>query len=226
MIDYADGPELDLIRFEEVAGVPIHYARPPVAPYGSIGKPRKPRLDREFYTKLEVCMSELWDLLGRAKAVVSGGCYVEKPGMHGAGRAIDIDAIWWDKGPPIITLNYPNDRRRYLALEAQLRKHFGLVLNYHYNRAHRDHFHVDDSQPVGFFSTASRVVFIQAALIYLWDKDIEHDGIWGQQTESAVLSITSQLESSDDLLSLGGWTGFLDAAIYTGFGLSEAQESG
>jgi len=225
----ANGPEIDLVTFSSIGGVPIHYARPPVASYGCLGKPRTPRLDREFLAKLEPCFEELWSIApgGRAQAIVSGGCYVEKAGMHGAGRAIDIDAIWWPQDsdePPLITLYYPDDKLRYLGTEAILRKHLGLVLDFHYNRAHHDHFHCDDSQPVGFFKTASRVVFVQAACIYVFDKKIEHDSVWGPQTESAVRSITSQLDSPDDILTLDGWLGFLDAIALTAFKRVEAQE--
>jgi len=223
------GPELDLVRFSEIAGAPIHYARAPVSVYGSIGVPRTPRLDREFLAKLDVCFEELWSVApaGRGRAIVSGGCYVEKAGMHGAGRAIDIDAIWWPeetREPPVVTLNYPRDRKRYLAVEAVLRKHLGIVLDYHYNKKHWDHFHCDDSQPVGFFPTASRVVFVQAALIHVFGVDVAHDGVWGAETEAAVELITSQLAINSISLT-AGWLCFLDAVALTGFGICEEPEA-
>lgn len=257
MLDYADGPELDLVRFEDIRGVEIRYARAPVSSYGSPGVPRAVRLDREFLETLTRCLDELWRVApgGRAAAVVSAGCYVDKPGAHGTGRAIDIDAIWWNvppkrppidpdvstetplaelegapgtppdpvlpKGPPpIVTLDYPRDSRRYLAVEAILRKHFGLVLDFHYNKAHRDHWHIDDSQPVGFYSSRSRVVFVQAALSTLWGLQVEIDGKWGMITDGAAKKITAQLHSRKDLTSLEGWFEFLDAVAATGFGLS------
>lgn len=221
---FVDGPELDLVRFEEIKGVPIRYARAPVSCYGSLGVARSVRLDREFLTTLEACLEELWSYApqGRAEAIVSAGCYVEKPGMHGAGRAIDIDSIWWETGPPVVTLNYPKDPRRYLAVEAVIRKHFGLVLDYHYNSAHRDHFHIDDSQQVGFFSTRSRVVFVQAALIELWSCTIDLDGRWGKQSIGAAEAVTSLLADKRDITTFEGWMTFLDAVATRGFAQSVA----
>jgi hypothetical protein len=228
MCYYTDGPELDLIRFSDIAGAALHYARAPVAEYGCSGEPRTPRLDREFLEKMEKCLTELGELCpaGMPSIVVSGGCYVEKAGMHGSGRAMDIDALWWPEEknyPPLITLNYPSDRKRYLAAEAIIRKHCGMVLDYHYNKAHRDHWHIDDSQSVGFYGTKSRVVFVQSALIDVFSIDVDLNGVWGPVTAEAVKSLTSQLDTPDDIKTLDGWLGFLDAVALVGFSHVEGE---
>jgi len=214
-----NGPDLELTRFSTIADVPIHYARPPVSTYGSIGKARTPRLDIQFLKTMDACFEELWAVYpqGKGRGIVSAGCYVEKPGSHSMGRAIDIDAVWWHYGPPIIALSYPKDRKRYLATEAILRKHIGIVLNYHYNSKHRDHWHCDDTEPVGFFPTASRVVFIQAAAIHVFGLDITHDGIWGPQTEGATKQIAEQFGGPENITLLAGWNCFLNAVAQAGF---------
>ena len=137
--------------FNVVGGVPTNYARHPVAVYGTIGVPRTFHCTHAFFSKLDACFQELWRVSphSRAQAVVSAGAHVQKPGAHGQGRAFDIDAIFWP-GKTLVTRNFPTDQNYYLGVEAVLRKHFGVVLDYNYNAAHRDHFHVDDTVHVGF----------------------------------------------------------------------------
>lgn len=79
---------------EEAAGAATHYARTPVAPYGTRAKPHRFYLDQGFAQKLKSCLEELWSAFpcGRAEVVVSAGGWVDKVGMHSKGRAFDLDA--------------------------------------------------------------------------------------------------------------------------------------
>jgi hypothetical protein len=81
--------------FSEIAGVPIHYARPPIAPYGTRGKSYSFYTTAAFEKKLTICFEELWATcpLGAAAIVTSAGTWVDKSGYHGLGRAIDVDGI-------------------------------------------------------------------------------------------------------------------------------------
>lgn len=197
---------MNLVAFKAIAGVPIHYARAPVAPYGTIGRPRTVRLDAVFKDQLETCLAQLWSVCpyGAPAALVSGGCYVKKAGRHGEGVAIDIDAIWWastgdlaDGEPkPLITKNAPNDAVRYLGVEAVLRKHFGTVLNYWFGHGHEDHWHVDSGQPQGWTGKPPTVhaetLFLQAALKHVHlctnrdGSELEIDGKLGAETLAAL----------------------------------------
>lgn len=185
---------MKLVTFNNIEGVPIHYARAPVASYGTKGKgPRNVRLDQPFLEKLTACLSELWSLCpwGKPEVLVSGGCYVMKAGPHGLGRGIDIDAIWWVGQPALITKNAPTDAVRYVAVWAILNKYFGNVLGYWYNGAHEDHFHVDDMRGPGYRpASLAQLVFLQAALTKVYGFDTNGiDGIAGDATKEALKKV-------------------------------------
>jgi hypothetical protein len=190
---------MKLITFNNIGGVPIHYARAPVAQYGTRGKgPRNVRLDQIFLAELTKCLEELWELCpwGRPNVLVSGGCYVVKAGAHGFGRGIDIDAIWWENASSIptyslITFNAPHDALCYIAVWAILNKHFGNVLGYWYNSAHEDHFHVDDMRAPGYRpASRAQLVFLQAALTYVYGFSTNGiDGIVGDATRAALKNV-------------------------------------
>ena len=183
-----------------------------------------------FEEKLQAAFAALWDAcpLGTAEVIASGGAYVEKPGAHGRGRAFDLDAIFWPERT-FVALSYPQNRRFYLAVEAVLRKHFGTVLNYRYNSAHRDHLHLDDLAPVGFVpGHRSRVLFLQMALTHLFGRTVAIDGLIGPETrgaarrllveqglaEEGTLDTPQALDNRLDAV----WTDLLEIAARRGFG--------
>lgn len=193
--------------FTEIAGVSTHYARPPVAPYGTLGKPYTFYSTLEFEQKLTPCFEELWETcpLGAAEIVTSAGTWVDKPGFHGFGQAIDVDGIFWTKRD-FVTLDYPSDPVFYLGVEAIFRKHFGTVLNYLYNIDHRDHLHIDDGTEVAFYSySRSRVLFLQAALTHVFDIPVYIDGIYGNQTETAAKEALERIRSSGNIKNKRTW---------------------
>lgn len=237
---------LKLITFDHIADVPVHYSRFTRSMYGTRGRgPRKVRLAEYFHTTLTTCLHDLWDFTGVPAVFVTGGCYVQKAGKHGEGRAIDIDSIHWDVeveddfdgtrhlvgGRDFVTLDYPNCQRFYLAIEAVLRLHFGTVLNYEYNRAHQDHWHVDDGSPVGFFpASRARVLFLQAALTYVFGHPTKIDGYWGKETRTHSQEILNQLTTDEPaekrilgLQAPSAWLAFLGATARVGFGKVEEE---
>ncbi len=228
-----------LVRNPEVAGIAIHYARQPVAKYGTIGHPRKPRCTPEFREKLTACLVELSNVCphGKPAVLVTAGMYVDRknarPGdTHVAGRAVDIDALHWDmddmdRPQPLITKNAPDDALRYLATEAVLRMHFGCVIDYWCNRAHRDHWHVDDGGRVGFSpGSKSEAVFAQAACLYIHRVNPgELDRAWGPKTRRAIstsLGLEEQIKRTDT----DWWVPFLRATAIKGWGLAEDPWAG
>lgn len=218
--------------FKELAGVPVHYdrfANPPFN-YGSRGKPYTFYSLESFEKKLDAFFSELWQVcpLGKAEVITSAGAYVAKPGSHGQGRGFDIDAIFWNE-KSFITLRYPQDRSFYLGVEAVLRKHLGTVLNYEYDVAHQDHFHVDDTSPVGFFVThRSRVLFVQMALTHVYGRPVSIDGFVGPETATTLRNVLldGDLASPGDVATndqvfthlSDRWIDFLNTTAAVGFG--------
>ena len=205
-------PELNLVEFDHIAGAAVHYARYPVAHYGTTGVgPRIVRLNREFRDKLDICFQDLWKIgskkLGSTQSIiVTSGCYVEKAGRHAQGTAIDIDSIWWKNGNNIITRDAEKDPVRYLGVEAVLRKHFDLILNHWYNRAHKDHWHIDNKLLKSGEIPRSRALFVQAALVYiLGKKSIDIDGCIGPKTLKALKDLGYSIDTQ--------WVRFLDAVI-------------
>lgn len=226
--------------FTHLAGTPVHYDRfqDPRFTYGTRGKPLTFHATESFERKLDDFFQELWDVcpLGKAEAITSAGAFVDKPGSHGEGRGFDIDGIFW-REKAFITLHYPRDRRFYLGVEAILRKHFGTVLNYEFNLAHRDHLHIDDLHPVGFIAHhRSRVLFLQMALTYLFDVAVDIDGVVGSQTNDAVRNLLVDLglsgpgevaiDTSLHRTLNDVWLSLLDKAAAIGFADSVPASAG
>lgn len=176
-------------------GVPVHFDRlDSPNHYGSRGKPAKFHCTPGFEAMLDEAFRDVWRLtgLGKAEVITSAGAYVNKPGAHGQGHALDIDGIFWsDK--KFVTLHagfQSQDREFYFGVESILRLHFGIVLDYEFNIDHRDHFHVDDTASLAFNKSASaKVGFLQGMMNNVWGKDVDEDLIWGPQTAGAVSEV-------------------------------------
>lgn len=182
--------------FNEIAGVNVHFDRlPPPYNYGSRGKPTKFYATKEFQEKLDRCFAELWKVcpLGRAEVITSAGAYTDKPGWHGKGRAFDLDGIFWmDKD--FVADRYLDDTSFYLGVNAILLKHFGTVLNYHYDNAHRDHFHIqDDGRKGGFEKKPSTLLFLKSVLKHLFREDVCIDAESNKDTKVAIMRVLENL---------------------------------
>lgn len=123
--------------------------------------------------------------------VTSAGLYVNKPGQHGLGTAIDIDEVKWNGAwcQPYYQHHASPDlatRRRYLALDATTRRRFRWVLNGWYNAAHADHIHADWAAipVVCGTGSSSDTKFVQAICNNFIGTSMPIDGVWGPQTQS------------------------------------------
>ncbi|MEM1059168.1 MAG: hypothetical protein AAGK14_07955 [Verrucomicrobiota bacterium] len=213
--------------FRTLAGVPVHYARPPVAPYGTRGQARRWLSTLSFERRLDAAFGELWERcpLGPAAIITSAGAWVDKPGYHGLGRGFDLDALFWPVGTAprdaFVALHYPKDLAFYLGVESVLRRHFGTVLQYLYNAAHRDHFHVDDGTPVAWRSgSRSRVLYLQSALTHLHAAPVAIDGLHGPETAAATRTVLRRLGLGESLERAATWRDFLAAGAERGFALA------
>lgn len=199
--------------FTSLAGVPVHYDRPPVSGYGTRGIATRFFSDAGFTAMLERCFQELWQEcpLGRAEVITSAGAYVNKAGQHGAGRAFDLDGIFWSS-KNFVTLNdgyNAGDRKFYYGVECILRRHFGQVLNFDYNADHRDHFHIDAAQMVGLRKGSTAVtVFVQGVLRRVYGLSVNVDGKWGPATEDALRDAATAA-GMNRVASVTEWQNFL-----------------
>ena len=105
---------------------------------------------------------------------------------------------------------FPQRPQLYLGIEAILRKHFGTVLSYDYNRAHEDHFHFDNGTAVKFKTAAkSHVIFVQNAIALVYQIKIGRDGVWGPQTDREVKALRDRF-GIGALSNVDNWKAFLD----------------
>jgi hypothetical protein len=134
----------------------------------------------------------------------SNGVYVNKPGMHGKGRAIDIARIYTQvngKRTQVFDSRYDiwgkwsegsaksSKRKKYWATVASLNMYFTYVLHYLQNAEHHNHVHADNQvsgNGWGVFSTGhrSQVLSTQACLRYIWGYSTSLDGDYGPQTKA------------------------------------------
>lgn len=218
-------PAHNQASFDSLAGVDLHYARPPVAAYGSRGKKHTFFSTGKLRDTFTAALEELADVcpLGRPEVLTSAGTFVNKRGQHGKGQAVDVDAIFW-ADRTFVTDFYLTDTKFYLAVESVFRRHFGIVLNYLYNAAHHDHLHMDLGVSVGFSKgSRSRVLYLQAGLTHIHDRPVLIDGIWGNQTSGAINDILDILGLSGAITTKSTWLAYLDRTAHLGFGPVEAE---
>lgn len=217
---WSDQNSRDDSNFAKLAGVPVHYDRfTPPYNYGTKGKPMTFYATKEFHEKLERCFTELWILcpFGPAEVITSAGAYTDKPGWHGKGRAFDLDGIFW-RDKTFIANKYLDDTKFYLGVNAILLKHFNTVLNYHYDNAHRDHFHIqNDGRQVGFRVVASNVLFLQAALQEIFYENLNMDGEYNKETEAALMRTLGALNIKGKLKNKKTWLAFLNQIAIRAF---------
>jgi hypothetical protein len=181
--------------FSTVAGVPVHYARQNAAAYGTRGQPHTFRCTHDMFDDLETCFADLWSRCpdGAPEVITCAGTYVNKPGYHGQGRAFDLDALFWTNRT-MVTRNFASYPGYYLGVQAVLHKHFGTVLNYHYNADHRDHYHFDQGFSVGFSSGRETIAnFLQGCAKYMFGVNLTIDGNYGNQTRSGCRTMLTSL---------------------------------
>lgn len=175
--------------WSSVAGVPLKYVRSG----GFIDYTAK-----STFAFRDKCINWCQDLQnfsnglygGSMTYIATGGVYVDKPGYHGLGRAFDLDIVRW---PNTSCSPYGGDhastdlarRRRYVAVEAVIHRHFRYVLNGFYNSAHGDHIHFDDGggSLVLVKSSDSDVKYIQNMMNQLMGTSLAVDGVYGSNTD-------------------------------------------
>jgi hypothetical protein len=217
---------MSLITFTEIAGVPVHYDRYEASSgfgYGTRGKPFKPRATRAMIDALDACFAQLFARApwGAPEVIASAGAYTAKAGHHGLGQAFDLDALFW-RDRHLVAIEFPAKPHLYLAVESVVRQHFGTVLNYNYNEAHRDHLHIDLGTAVGFQKySKSRVEFVQAALLYVHGYEVGVDGVWGPGVAEVAATALRELQIPGAIGQRAAWMAFLEATTVRAFALAQ-----
>ena len=137
--------------YSSVAGIPLHYSRD--QHYGERGRNINFASTQKLKDILDRCFKTLSEQspFGKPHLVVTAGLFVNKPGFHGRGLAMDVDAIYWPERT-LISVLYPFDQVHYLSVESVFRQYFGTVLNYLYDPAHEDHWHMDLGTRADFYT--------------------------------------------------------------------------
>lgn len=204
------------IRVDKFGGKPLLYDRSVTSHYGKSGVAFKPFVNPAFATSCDDCFKELIDRLDKkaglkVTSILSGGVSRAGTGssLHHKNRAFDFDALLFGDGSNWVSNTFPQRPQLYLGIEAILRKHFGTVLAYDYNRAHEDHFHFDNGTPTGFKTAAkSHVIFIQNVIALIYGSAIGRDGVWGGETERALRALRTEL-GIGPISTLANWLALL-----------------
>lgn len=204
-----------LAPFQRLAGTTVHWGR--------LGRGGTRYLMPDFLGRLQAAFAELWEVsgLGPAEAIVSAGAYVDRPvkpgDRHAIGTAIDICEIHWTGQPPLVASRAPQDARRYLGAEAILRRQVPQILDWWTNADHHSHWHLDDRPDAEGVQLGHRadVLFLQAALVHLYERDIAIDGRMGPLTRSALRDAIGR---PADELDQEGWREWLLSVARRGFG--------
>ncbi|WP_367128620.1 hypothetical protein [Saccharothrix sp. HUAS TT1] len=214
-----------MITFSRIDGTPVYYWR------SSRGNTtlRNWQATQAFYDSLVLWIRDLRSLssgYGSVTYLVSAGFYVNKPGQHGAGTAMDLDHVRWSGGQVSSPLDRDHasgtlaTRRRYLAVDAVCRRRFRYALDGWYNADHADHIHSDfGGLPVRCVTgSESDAKFVQALCNNFMSSGLAVDGIWGPLTQSAFTTAKSRLGvTGDPHSSSAAWQSFLSAAARRGF---------
>ena len=110
---------------------------------------------------------------------------------HGTGKAIDVDGVRFRGGREVLVRQYREETEVLDRVQACLRMHFGIVLDWRYNDLHRDHFHCDLTRKVGE-AKKSLTSYLQAALNRVIDAELQVDGVLGRKTKAAIRKFEGQ----------------------------------
>jgi hypothetical protein len=163
------------------------------------------------------------------------GFWVPRSGScHCAGKAMDISKIQWN-GVGFEACNgdhagSTSQRRRYLAVDASLRRFFKWTLDAWYNSAHLDHIHASSHYSVSNIvldkASISDTVFVQAVCNNFNGAGLKIDGAWGSLTDAAFAAINRawnfDASRCNPFSSHGAYSNWLHRSIAAGFANTNA----
>lgn len=212
------------VKVKNLGGVKMLYDRSSAADYGVGGVPFTPNMNQAFAQECDKAFKDMFDEMQKhtglkPKLILSGGVSRAGSGksLHHKNRAFDLDGLLFEDGTNWVANTFPQRRQIYLGMEAVLRRYFGVVLAYDYNRAHEDHFHFDDGLAPGLSTRAkSHVIFLQNVVTFVYHTPVGRDGVWGSETSEAVVTVRREL-GIGGLSELANWKQFLSRVAVDAF---------
>ncbi len=207
-------------------------------PYEPDGQARTYRVDEGFAAQLDSWLAG-WDEgsgTGAVTAVSTYGIWAQGDcsSWHQAGRALDIARLrvgdtdvvscrhdLWRSAtsddPERATAAERALQRSYWRLAASLHASFAYVLTHHFDAAHDNHIHIDDSVSQGrptSFDPGSRVQCQAVAAIATWvhARPAPVTGAWDATTQAAAREVLSRLGIPGRLTDHDTWQAFLTAS--------------
>jgi hypothetical protein len=227
---------LALVTHSEVNNEPTYYE--------VTGNLSSFRYEPAFYDRMEI-----WHRAWRAwtpyhwtapHELYCYGVYVNKPGMHGQGRAFDLARMritnrntgvkftafngrydqWRGSTGEALT----TERVRYWGTLASLHYHFRHVISYLDDSAHHNHVHIDNAisgSGNSSYSTSSttQTYYVQAACRYLWGYDTGIDGEWGPQTQGHSSDVLRRVGSDGSITTQSRWLTFCKSSALQAWAL-------
>lgn len=209
-------PGATAIEFNSVSGIEVR--ADVVKPYGTFGKPVRPRgpVLPTFYNTVEDWVDELQRLAGK-KLVALVLCSVwreakegDRINRHAEGKAMDIGGVWWNRDDGVTASKYYGSRHKEaVGVEASMRMFFGTVLGPSSNKAHggeNAHWHVDTGKATEISPDELRdsrrgvrkveIVYVQDAITSVHGMDCGRiDGQWGPKTAAAFEVLMSTVNA-------------------------------
>lgn len=205
--------------------------------YEPTGNPVTLQFNDTFYNQL--CVWKRWtsynvpDTWGAPVEAYSYGAYVNKPGMHGEGRAFDLARYNFRNSSGGVnhlscrydqwrgTANESYLRPRYWGLACSLARYFQHVITYYDNSDHHNHIHADNavygspSNATYKTSSTSQTYIVQAACNFVWGHGTAVDGDWGPETSADSTAVLRRIGQSSGTVASSGanWTAFCAATF-------------
>ena len=221
-----EGLAAGFARISELDGVPLFFAR------GVQSRPQTFSVEPQFRDVLtrtvKAVRARAPDSFGDLVRITSAGIFVDKPGMHGLGRAFDHDA-WTFENVDIRPIGRDHaagaigKRRRYWALAALIRSNSAFTLHAEFNAAHQDHIHQDNGGPQPFTTSSEATVKLVQSVcneIFGQSPSLTVDGVFGEKSNAALREAMVRVDLAGDPFDPGQWTRFLRRSGRLGFKLS------
>lgn len=182
-----------------VAGVPLYYNGN--GDGSQLGTLHDLQCDPAFRTRLDNWLADFdqWTGIDRPQKISyagAGGCRNDGcSSNHNFGTAFDLTRMEWTGSRSRVwyNLNYPNDKKFTMGVEAMCHRHFKDSLGYLWNDDHHSHIHIDNEQAVDFYGDTNSVSqnrFVSGSLRDVWAyTDQVISDTWTTQMSTRVNSV-------------------------------------